>query len=144
MEDQSHYVKKVQLPSGKTIEVVYFKDAGMLPDDTSSFAPSFEPAAEPDQELHICPDCASELVYPTAWDEAGADLWQVQLRCPDCETFREGVYTQATVDAFDERLDMSTDALMADLRRLTRANMASEIDNFAAALHSDAILPEDF
>jgi hypothetical protein len=140
MEEQSHYVKKVQLPSGKTIEVVYFKDAGMLPDDTSSF----EPAVEPDQELHICPDCASELVYPIAWDEAGSDRWQVELRCPDCETIREGVYAQATVDAFDERLDIGTDALMADLRRLTRANMASEIDNFAAALHSDAILPEDF
>jgi hypothetical protein len=140
MEEQSHYVKKVQLPSGKTIEVVYFKDAAQLPDDASSFAP----AVEPDQDLHVCPDCASELVYPISWDEAGTDRWQVELRCPDCETIREGVYAQATVDAFDERLDMGSDALMADLRRLTRANMAAEIDSFAAALHNDAILPEDF
>ena len=140
MEEQSHYVKKVQLPSGKTIEVVYFKDTANLPDDASSLGP----AVEPDQDLHVCPDCASELVYPTAWDEAGPDRWQVELRCPDCETVRQGVYAQATVDAFDEQLDMSTDALMADLRRLTRANMAAEIDSFAAALHSDAILPEDF
>ena len=140
MEEQSHYVKRVQLPSGKTIEVVYFKDADRLPDDVSSFGP----AVEPDQDLHVCPDCDSELVYPTAWDEAGHDCWRVQLRCPDCETYREGVYGQATVDSFDERLDIGTDALTADLRRLTRANMAAEIDSFTAALQSDAILPEDF
>ena len=66
------------------------------------------------------------------------------LRCPDCETVREGVFAQDTVDAFDERLDVGTDVLTADLRRLTRANMAEEIDRFVAALQADAILPEDF
>ena len=139
MEDQSHYVKRVLLPSGKTIEVVYFKDADTLPETASSFGP----AVEPDHDLHVCPACCSELVYPTAWDEAG-DAWQVELRCPDCESIREGIYTQKAVDNFDERLDMGTDALTADLRRLTRANMAAEIDAFAAALEAGAIVPEDF
>ena len=78
MEEQSHYVKRVQLPSGKTIEVVYFKDADGLPEDVSSFGP----AVEPDQELHVCPDCDSELVYPTAWEEAGADAWRVSCAAP--------------------------------------------------------------
>jgi hypothetical protein len=140
MEDQSHYVKKVQLPSGKTIEVVYFKHADSLPEGISSFGP----AVEPDQELHVCTECASELVYPIEWEEMGRDSWQVQLRCPECESFREGVFHQDTVDAFDERLDVGSDALTADLRRLTRANMASEADLFIAALQIDAILPEDF
>ena len=140
MDDQTHYVKRVQLPSGKTIEVVYFKDADLLPDSVSSFGPALEPA----QALHVCPECSSKLVYPTGWDEAGPDSWQVQLRCPECEHFREGVFAQATVDDFDERLDMGTDALTADLRRLTRANMAAEVDLFVAALEADAILAEDF
>jgi len=140
MEEQSHYVKKVQLPSGKTIEVVYFKNADSLPEDASSFGP----AVEPDQDLHVCAECASELVYPTGWEEMGRDSWQVQLRCPECETLREGVFHQDTVDAFDERLDAGSDALTADLRRLTRANMSSEADLFVAALQIDAILPEDF
>ncbi len=140
MEEQSHYVKKVQLPSGKTIEVVYFKDADQLPEDASSFGP----AVETDQALNVCPECSSELVYPTSWEEAGRDAWQVQLRCPECESFREGVFAQSAVDAFDEHLDVGTDSLTADLRRLTRANMASEADLFVAALKIDAILPEDF
>lgn len=133
----SHYVKRVVLPSGKTIEVVYFKDAG----ETGS---SFRTVAEPDQALHVCPSCDSRLVYPTSWDEAGADSWQVQLRCPDCEHFREGIFAQTTVDAFDEQLDSGTEALAADYRRLCRANMAEETERFAAALDSGAILPEDF
>ena len=140
MDDQTHYVKRVQLPSGKTIEVVYFKDAHLLPDTASSFGPALEPA----QNLHVCPECSSKLVYPTSWDEAGPDAWQVQLRCPECEHLREGVFAQETVDEFDERLDMGTDALTADLRRLTRANMAAEVDLFVAALEADANLAEDF
>lgn len=125
----SHHVKRVVLPSGKTIEVVYFKD---------------EADSEPDQDLHVCVSCDSRLVYPTFWEESGHEAWLVSLRCPECETQRESVFNQATVDAFDEQLEAGTDALTADLRRLCRANMAEEIERFAAALEAGAILPEDF
>ena len=133
----SHHVKRVVLPSGKTIEVVYFKD----PVNEASGAPV---VAEPEQDLHVCGACGSELVYPTVWEEAGPRCWRVELRCPECETTREGVFTQTTVDAFDEELEAGNDALTADLRRLCRANMAEDIDRFAAALEADAICPEDF
>jgi hypothetical protein len=48
------------------------------------------------------------------------------------------------MDAFDERLDEGTDALVKDYRRLVRANLAEEADRFAMALAVGAILPEDF
>ena len=133
----SHYVKRVVLPSGKTIEVVYFKDA--VEQDSS-----FRTVAEPEQALHVCTACSSELVYPTGWDEVDEERWQVQLRCPDCEHRREGVFSQKSVEAFDELLDTGTDALTADYRRLCRANMAEEVERFTTALESDALLPEDF
>jgi hypothetical protein len=41
-------------------------------------------------------------------------------------------------------LDLGTDALVKDLRRLVQANMEAEADRFAAALEAGAILPEDF
>ena len=66
------------------------------------------------------------------------------IRCPECETFREGVFSQHAVEAFDEELDAGTDALTADYRRLMRANMAEEVDRFAGALQAEAVLPEDF
>ncbi len=35
-------------------------------------------------------------------------------------------------------------AVLADLKRLSHANMAEDIERFVAALHAGHILPEDF
>ncbi len=135
--DREHLVQRVVLPSGKTIEVVYFGDntPGALPPGHFS---------DPVGDLHVCIECSSRLAYPTTWEEAGDDNWSVTIRCPECETVRDGVFSQPAVEAFDEELDAGTDALTADYRRLMRANMAEEVDRFAAALHAEAVLPEDF
>ena len=67
------------------------------------------------------------------------------IRCPECEDVREGVFAQDAVEAFDEELDAGTEALTADYRRLMRANMAEEVERFAAALRRRReSLPEDF
>ena len=125
--DREHTVKRVVLPSGKTIEVVCFGE-----DDRCA------------RDLHVCTECSSHLAYPTTWEEAGSDTWAVSIRCPDCETIRDGVFSQDAVEAFDEELDAGTDALTADYRRLMRANMSEEVERFAAALCAGAVLPEDF
>jgi len=49
-----------------------------------------------------------------------------------------------TVDRFDEQLDIGTEILLRDLKRLEQANMEDEIDRFVRAVNADAILPEDF
>ena len=135
--ENTYQVKRVVLPSGKTIEVVYFGGA-----EAPASPP--HPRVEPDRDLHVCLDCGSELVYPVEWDEAGADTWSVLLRCPNCESCREGVFAQVTVDAFDEELDRGTETLAREYKRLMRANMAEEAERFTAALRADAVLPEDF
>jgi hypothetical protein len=140
--EQTHFVKRVVLPSGKTIEVVYFKEEEQ-PRRAEPKSPEYGPA-EPHQELHICVECASELVYPLQWEEAGPENWNVLLHCPNCSLYREGVFSQETVECFDEELDRGADALARDYKRLMRANMADEIERFAGALAADAILPEDF
>jgi len=129
------YVRHVTLPSGRKIEVVYFEP---LADETATTA------AQPADKLHICPECDRDLVYPVDWEEASATYWEVELRCPNCEWSEVGTYDQATVDRFDEHLDLGTDALVKDLRRMVRANMEAEAERFAAALNANAILPEDF
>jgi hypothetical protein len=147
--EQTHFVKRVVLPSGKTIEVVYFKEADQpqpaqqSPVEEVPQAPE-HPAAEPHQELHVCVECCSDLVYPVQWEESGPENWSVLLHCPNCDVYREGVFTQDTVEVFDEELDRGADALARDYKRLMRANMAEEIERFVGALNSDAILPEDF
>jgi hypothetical protein len=128
------YVRRVVLPSGRAIEVVYYESAPARP---------HVPVA-PIDDLHVCPECDRGLVYPVEWEEASATHWEVLLRCPNCEWSELGTFSQATVDRFDEHLDLGTEALIRDLKRLTRANMEEEIDRFSAALSADLILPEDF
>ncbi len=101
---------------------------------------------EPDRPtaLHVCPVCASKLVFPTEWAPAPRKRWTVDLRCPECEWRSSGVYAQEVVDRFDETLDAGTEQLLCDLNRLTRANMEEQLERFLVALHADRILPEDF
>ena len=94
--------------------------------------------------LHICPSCASELVYPTDWEPAPRKRWNVDLRCPDCEWLGGGLYAQEIVDRFDEVLDAGTEQLLGDLNLLARANMEEQVERFTAALRAGQILPEDF
>ena len=138
--DNTHFTKRVTLPSGKTIEVVYFADEGFLPEPETPV----HPPAQRQQDLHVCYECDSELVYPVQWEEAGSENWSVLLHCPNCDVFREGVFTQENVELFDEELDRGADVLARDYKRLMRANMADEIDRFVGALEAGAILPEDF
>ena len=143
--EQAHYTKRVVLPSGKTIEVVYFKDADEpRAEQPESAGARRMPPPRTHQDLHVCIECASELVYPVQWDEAGPENWSVLLHCPNCDVYREGVFTQENVEEFDEELDRGGDALARDYKRLMRANMADEIERFVGALEADAILPEDF
>ena len=129
-EQQGQQVKRVALPSGKTIEVVYFN------------APQAEPVHR--QDLHLCCECDSQLVYPVQWREVERSMWEVSLRCPNCEWETTDVFDQDTVERFDEELDRGTDSLVDDLKRLVSANMEEEIDRFSRALSGDHILPEDF
>ena len=135
--DNTHYVRRVVLPSGRAIEVVYFENQ-------PAHAPAAPGTTPGHTDLHVCPDCDKHLVYPVEWSEASPTHWEVELRCPNCEWSHVGAYDQDTVDYFDEELDRGTEHLVRDLKRLTRANMEDEVERFVAALDADAIWPIDF
>lgn len=124
-----HSIHRIVLPSGRKIEVVRF------PDDAQQGRR---------RPLHICPACASELVQPVAWSETKDERWELALRCPNCEWADEGVFEQSEVEELEEQLDEGLAAMLADLHRLTQANMVEEVDRFVAALQGDLVLPEDF
>jgi hypothetical protein len=122
-----HSIRRIVLPSGRTIEVVRFYDEA------------------PEQVgLHVCPECSSSLVQPIDWAEAPQGLWELVLQCPNCFWLDEGVFDQSQVDEFEEHLDDGLTEMLSDLRRLTQANMSEDIERFAAALQANLILPEDF
>jgi len=121
-------------PSGKEMDVAYG------PQRPAADAAA---AGAPDQ-LHVCFHCAGELVYPLDWCEEGARHWRIVLRCPECESRREGVFDQGSVERLDDELDRGSSALLGDLRRMTHANMSEEVDFFVRALEADLITPSDF
>jgi hypothetical protein len=136
--NNGQYVRRVVLPSGRAIEVVYFET---LADEAAATNPA---APGPLRQLHDCPCCDRDLVYPVEWEEVSPTHWEVLLRCPNCEWSEVGTFDQPTVDLFDENLDIGTEILLRDLKRLQQANMEEEIDRFVRAIDVDAILPEDF
>jgi hypothetical protein len=123
-----HSVRRIVLPSGKTIEVVRFQ----------------EKTGAPAQGLHVCPECSSELVQPISWSEASEGKWELTLSCPNCWWAAEGVFTEAEIHALEEELDKGLEDMLRDLQRLTHANMTDQAERFTAALEADLILPEDF
>ena len=123
----NHSIRRIVLPSGRTIEVVSF-----CTDDRAL------------DGLHICPECESQLVQPLDWHEAPQGFWELTLHCPNCDWLDEGVFDQDQVDALEERLDKGLTDMLSDLRRLTQSNMAEEIERFTSALQCDLVLPEDF
>jgi hypothetical protein len=94
--------------------------------------------------LHVCFHCHSALCYPVDWSEEGPRQWRILLRCPECESLREGVFEQAEVEALDDELDRAAAAVSDDLARMTYANMSEEAERFDEALEAGWIEPEDF
>jgi hypothetical protein len=127
--NRGHSVRRIVLPSGKSIEIVRFDGR-------------FEAPARAD--LHICRECESELVQPLVWHATADDRWELTLYCPNCDWNCRGIYSHEQVESLEEHLDLGVESIVRDLQRLTSANMACEIERFATALQADLILPEDF
>jgi hypothetical protein len=110
----------------------------------SAFAPRIVARSRKSGDLHVCPECSAEMVYPTDWAPTPDQRWTVDLRCPSCEWTGSGVFSQDVVDRFDEALDSATEAMLADLQALAKANMEEEVERFVYALDTGLVVPDDF
>ena len=143
--------KKISLPGGKVIEIIYFSEPvgdgavdleTKAPDHGSS--PAMALGREDALELHICPACESDLVYPVTWEERSGDAWSIERRCPNCEWRDVGEFDQEDVELFDDALNDGTEELLVTLRNFARSNMEADIERLIDAIHLDLIEPMDF
>jgi hypothetical protein len=150
---KGYRTKKIALPGGRVIEIVYFADDAE--DGASPPPPAAAPAARPPGRapareevaawgLHVCPECDSELVYPVAWEERSGDTWHIERRCPNCEWRHAGEFAQAEVEDYDDVLNDGTEELLDTLRSFARANMAEDVERLIDAIRSGRIEPMDF
>lgn len=141
----SYNTKRIALPGGKFIEVVVFgADADHEMETTTDVTEQNSPVAADQVDLHVCPECTGQLVYPVGWEERRGDSWEITLRCPDCEWWHTGEYHDDEVERFDDALNDGTEDLLATLRTFARANMEDDVERLVEAIHCDLILPMDF
>lgn len=150
---KGYRTKKIALPGGRTIEIVYFYDEHDDFEPGASGAdqliaerdtPETESAATPALGLHECPECNGDLVYPVKWEERGDADWYIERRCPSCEWRHAGEFHQDEVEDFDDILNEGTESLLAGLRNLSKSNMADDIERLITAINEDRIFPMDF
>ncbi len=141
---KGYRTKKIALPGGRVIEIVYFSDPdpdkGSDHHDAVIDAPHHMTA----HEMHVCEQCSSDLVYPVAWEERTEDSWYVERRCPNCEWRHEGEFHQSEVEIFDDVLNEGTESLLTKLREFARSNMEEDVERLISALEADLIEPMDF
>jgi len=144
-----YHIKRIILPSGKAVEIVYYAERDE--DDTARRnlaeglrTPGQRPADAPRRDLEECPCCAGKLVYPVDWREAPHGFWELELRCPNCEWRVRDMFAQDQVEQFDETLNVATDQVIEALEKVSRENMSADIERFVAALEADHIVPFDF
>jgi hypothetical protein len=151
---KGYRTKKIALPGGKVIEIVYFAEAtGEAPAPVEGAVAEraeellAEPLDEPHHgslELHVCPECDSDLVYPVSWEERAGDAWRIDRRCPNCEWRHVGEFGQDEVELFDDALNDGTEDLLVNLRSFARANMEDDVERLIEMIQLDRIEPMDF
>ena len=96
-------------------------------------------------DLHICRDCGRPFVVPSAvLDVVGDDDYLVELQCMNCDTVVVETHGEQVLEDLDRELDRQTADMEMALQLWEVSRFCEEIDAFAAALHGDHILPEDF
>jgi hypothetical protein len=153
---KGYRTKKIALPGGKVIEIVYFSepaeagaagvDAGGAAVDVHDDDADLDATLADDGvgELHLCPSCDSDLVYPVSWEERAGESWRIERRCPNCEWRHAGEFSQDEVELFDDALNDGTEDLLVSLRNFSRANMEADVESLIEAIHMDRIEPMDF
>ena len=149
---KGYRTKKIALPGGKVIEIVYFSEPspdGAVPGvevgaETAATLDEGSVHMETALDLHVCPACESDLVYPVSWEERAGDAWRIERRCPNCEWRHSGEFSQDEVELFDDALNDGTEDLLVTLRNFARANMEADVEQLIEAIHLDRIEPMDF
>ena len=138
------YIKKIILPSGRILEVVYYD--GVKEEDEMSPLPPRTNAS-----IESCPGCRSTYAalgeYGLMDDiDARNPLWFAHIMCGRCLTWRYVIAHEDEFAEWEESGDMARGmfAIERAIQAIARDSFATWAETFIAAIDHDAILPEDF
>jgi hypothetical protein len=97
-----------------------------------------------EDDLHHCAACGKDYVNPVNWEPVTPESWWMQLRCGECETYREVTVTNKVAERFDVELDRRADLIHRALHKLDRERMVQQVETMIGALRHGLIEPADF
>ena len=97
-----------------------------------------------EDDLHACFNCGKDYVNPVNWEPVTPEAWWMQLRCGDCEVYREVTVTNKVAERFDVELDRRADLIHRALHKLDRERMIQQVETMIGALRHGLIEPADF
>ena len=121
---EGHYVKRVTLPSGKTIEVVYFESARV---EAEQPAPRGAPDARTSTSASSAPPSSSTR---SSGKRPAPRTGASRSAAPTASGPRPASSPRTSSTTSTRRLDEGTEQLVSDLKQLMHANMSEEIDRF--------------
>ena len=150
---KGYRTKKIALPGGKVIEIVYFSEpegedvaveASVTGGRTTPTRSTLVGIDDLARELHVCPQCEGDLVYPVSWEERSGDSWRSSAAAP---TASGGTSASSPRTRSSSSTTSSTRAprtCWSALRNFARANMEADVERLIEAIHLDLIEPMDF
>jgi hypothetical protein len=167
MSEDDYKIELFVFPDGTTVELIVFEPDGSrggapsaalrTREDTPPVGPRTErsgaaegtlPAEAPEEipadEAHICPCCASDLVYPVDCRRETPATWILDLRCPNCERTRRIKLGHAGVQKMSRRHSQEARAMARQAETMKRRHFEEEAARIVEALTCGLILPMDF
>jgi hypothetical protein len=147
--------RKVTLPGGREIEIVYLGD---VRPGTVDAAHAGEVVHELDEMLHAalsafdeathelwrCGACPGDMVRPLAVEPAEHGMYRVARTCPECGWHDDGVHSHDQVESYHDALEDGAEEMLTALRTMARLNMQDDVDRMITAIRRDLIQPMDF
>src|SRR3954454_25175170 len=80
-----------------------------------------------EDDLHHCFSCGKDFVNPVTWEPVSPESWWMQLRCGECEVYREVTVTNKVAQRFDVELDGRADLIHRALNSLVGGSLVLQL-----------------
>src|SRR4051812_49946692 len=88
------------------------------------------PPTDPGAGLGLCRTCRSELGYPRRCRRLSTDLWELELRCPECDAVWRAQGSTREIENFDKTLAAGRSGVERDLREIDRLRRGGGVGRF--------------
>jgi hypothetical protein len=92
----------------------------------------------------VCPRCGSSLLQPLRWETRAKEEVLIDLRCPECFAWMQGLCTPAEIEELDRLQAGWREQIVAAYERSVAESMEALAALLAQALALDLVGPDDF